>query len=80
MANEEKIKEIKSGLRKIGVYGINKLINQMRKIIDNNIIDEELNEKLELLQDKLARECRIAWVQKYITAEEQELIMEHVQW
>ena len=59
---------------------ISKTVNEMRSLIDNGFIGEVVNERLELLQEKLASQCRVQVVKKRMTSEEMEKIIDSVRW
>lgn len=59
---------------------IGKYINQMKELRDNNIVDEEINEKLETLQWKLDCACNAQLALRNMDIEERDKIMEEVEW
>lgn len=59
---------------------VTKLKNEMIKLRDNNTIDENINDQLEILEDKLDRALTHQMVSNFMSIETRDAIMEEVAW
>ena len=59
---------------------IGKTIKDMKELRDTHVIDEEINEQLETLQNKLYNQCTVQCVLRRMNSEEMDAVMEEVIW